>query len=259
MQIILLCAVFIGIIFLSAVKDRETKPLYFTPPVFLKHFSLGYKDFWADILWLRFLQSADFCSFEKGRPVWTGDIKTCEFGWSYHITELITDLSPRFKTPYLFSAVMLSVFVGDTKGAELILQKGLRQFPKDHRLPFYSAYFYSFEMDQPKKASYYAYRSAKNGGPKWLYGFSNKQAKKAKYLQNVVYKKLSERKLTKAQKKYLQTHKSRARTAEARTAEARTAEARTAEARTAEARTAGARTAGARTAEARTTEARTNR
>ena len=138
------------------------------------------------------------------------------------MTDLITDLSPRFKAPYLFSAVMLSIFTGDKKGADRILQKGLRQFPKDWRLLFYSTYFYSMEVKQWDKAVDYAHQSAKNGGPQWLYGFANPQAgsqaitsssdpflssKKAQQqvwqVSETLRQDLLKRKLTKEQKQYI--------------------------------------------------------
>ena len=204
MQYIIMLVSFIGIICLSSVKELATKPLYWTPPVFLKHFSLGYRDFLADLLWLRLIQSADFCSFEKGRPVYKGQTQQCDLGWSYRVADLITDFSPRFKEPYLFSTVMLSVFTGDKKGAENILQKGLKIFPTDWRLNFYSAYFYSFEVKKPKKSAFYARMSADHGGPQWLYGFSNKTETKALQVREAIRQNLLKRNLTEEQKQYIQ-------------------------------------------------------
>ena len=146
--------------------------LYFSPPAVLQHFALGWRDFLADVFWLRFLQSADFCSFEKGLPIYTGDKKNCERGWSYSMVSLLSDLAPRFKSPYTFSVVILSVFMGDKEGAKNILQKGLRYFPNDWKINFYAVYFYAIEMKEPEKAVLYARRSAENGGPSWLYDFS---------------------------------------------------------------------------------------
>ena len=146
--------------------------LYFSPPAVLQHFALGWRDFLADLFWLRFLQSADFCSFEKGLPVYTGDKKTCKQGWSYSMVSLLSDLAPRFRSPYTFSVVILSVFMGDKEGAKNILQKGLKYFPNDWKINFYAVYFYAIEMKEPEKAVLYARRSAENGGPSWLYDFS---------------------------------------------------------------------------------------
>ncbi len=201
---ILLCVFGMGALFSGAVQDRKTRPLYWTPPPVLKHFSLGYRDFWADLLWLRLIQSADFCSFEQGRPVYKGLIRQCEKGWSYRMTDLITDLAPRFKAPYMFSSVVLGVFTGDKTGAENILLKGLSVFPKDWRLNFYATWFYSAELNQPERAGHYARQSANNGGPGWLYDFANRPFEKAKQVSETVRQELLKRNLTEEQKHYIQ-------------------------------------------------------
>ena len=178
MQYVALLFAFSGTLVFSKLSPtfQEKPPLYFTPPAeLLPHIVLGYKDFVAHWLWLRLIQSADFCSFEKGRPLYMGYLKTCELGWSYRITDAITTLAPRFKKPYTFSVVMLSIFAGDTKGAERILLKGLKHFPQDGQLNFYASYFYSFEKKDLKKSAFYAHLSAKNGGPKWLYNLPPKE------------------------------------------------------------------------------------
>ncbi|MDE0119769.1 MAG: hypothetical protein OXM55_07165 [Bdellovibrionales bacterium] len=205
--IILIFSIF-GIVFLGDVKERERKPLYFAPPNVLQHFSLGYRDFLADLLWLRFIQDADFCSFKKGRPVYKGDVKTCELGWSYNMVDAITELAPRFKTPYTLSSVILSVFTGDKKGAERILLKGLKHFPNDWRINFYAAYLYTVDIKNPELAARYAYQSAKNGGPYWLYSLSAKKYGEANQLLlgETILKNLLGRDLTDKQRAHVEEH-----------------------------------------------------
>ncbi len=154
---------------LSHLELATKRPLYWTPPSILRHFNLGYQELVADLLWLRFLQSADFCSFEKGIPVYDGQsVSSCELGWSYRMLDVITELAPRFKTPYRVGGVLMSVFSGDVKGAEKILLKGLNYFSTDWQLHFYLAYLYAVEFEDPWKANYYSYQAAQNGGPDWL-------------------------------------------------------------------------------------------
>ena len=198
-----------GVVSLGNVKEQEKKPLYFAPPNILQHFSLGYRDFVANLLWLRFIQDADFCSFEKGKPIYKGDVKSCEWSWSFHIVNALSELAPRFKTPYTFSTIMLSIFAGDQKGAEYILQKGLKHFPKDWKINFQAVYFYSMEMKKPEMAAYYAYQSAENGGPHWLYGLAAKKYGEAEQLLlgEAVLKNLLNRKgLTNQQKSHVQQY-----------------------------------------------------
>ncbi len=211
MKFLILALSICGIAVFGKVRDREKRPLYFTPPNILQHFSLGYKDFIANLLWLRFIQSADFCSFEKGKPVYTGDKKDCELGWSYNMVSAITDLAPRFKTPYKLSSLILSIFTGDKKGAEKILLKGLKHFPEDWPINFYATYLYAVELKKPKLAARYAYQAAKNGGPYWLYSLSAKQygetgIKEHKRLGEQILTDLLNKNLTKGQKKHVKRH-----------------------------------------------------
>ncbi len=198
--VFLLIISFCGIVFLSEPEKKHPLPLYFTPPAVIKHFTFGYKEQVADFLWLRFLQSADFCSFEKGLPSYNGEALTCKYGWSYHITNTITELAPRFKTVYKTAGVLMSVFTGDQKGAERILLKGIKHFPNDAQINFYLSYFYSVEKPKPQLATHYATMSAKNGGPLWLYNYSSIPSHKAKALEHAVLKGLLQGNLTPLQK-----------------------------------------------------------
>jgi len=175
MKFIILIVSLSGIIFLGGLKGHEQKPLYFAPPNVLHHFSLGYRDLMANLLWLRFIQSADFCSFEKGLPVYKGDKKTCEFGWAYRMVDAISNLAPKFRAPYGTSALILSIFSGDLKGAESILLKGLKQFPKDLALNTYATYLYALDLKKPELAAKYAYQAAESGAPYWFYSLAAKQ------------------------------------------------------------------------------------
>ena len=208
MQVIFLSFSVIGVIFFRNITERERKPLYFAPPNILQYFSMGYKDFLANILWLRLLQDADFCSFEKGIPVYRGDKKHCELGWSYRMVDTISELAPRFRTPYLFSPIILSVFTGDIKGAERILLKGLKYFPQDWRINLYATYIYLLDIKEPAKAAYYAFQSAENGGPHWLYSLAAKQYGEAEQLLlgETILKNLLKRELTDKQRTYAERH-----------------------------------------------------
>ena len=208
MKLLIVCVSLLGIIFFGGIKEQERKPLYFAPPNILQHLCLGYRDFLANLMWLRFIQDADFCSFEKGKPVYKGDKKHCELGWSYRMVDAISELAPRFKTLYTFSSTMLSVFTGDTAGAEQILLKGLKHFPKDWRLNFYATHLYSIEIKNPELAARYAYQSAQNGGPYWLYSLAAKKYGESEQLLlgETILKNLLNSGLTAQQKVHVQRH-----------------------------------------------------
>ena len=198
-----------AIFVLSGKKDIDEKPLYFSPPTVLKHFSLGYNDFVADMLWLRFLQNSDFCSFEKGIPVYKGDKKTCKMGWSYRMTDTITELAPRFKTPYVVSAIVMNVFAGDIEGSEQIILKGLKYFPDDLKINMYATYLYSTDIPKPDLAARYAYQVAKNGGPYWYYSFAARQhmvAGRVELGETLLTNLLEEEEFTDEQKQKIREH-----------------------------------------------------
>ena len=197
-----------GIVFFGGITEQDKKPLYFAPPNVIQHFSLGYRDFLADLMWLRFIQDADFCSFEKGKPVYRGDKKHCELGWSYRMVEAISELAPRFRTLYKLSSVLLSVFIGDKLGAEKILLKGLKHFPNDWKINFYAAYHYVVEVKKPELAARYAYQSAKNGGPYWMYSLAAKQYAEAEHLLlgETILNNLLNKNITDEQKVHVRRH-----------------------------------------------------
>ena len=174
----------------------------------MQHFSLGYKDFMANLLWLRYLQSADFCSFEKGIPVYKGDKKHCELGWGYRMVDAITELSPRFNPVYTISASILSVFTGDVKGAEKILLKGVKHFPEDWQINLYTSYIYTVDIDNPERAAHHAYIAAENGGPEWLYNLAAKKQGESgnRELGEVILQNLLKRDLSEQQRKQVEKH-----------------------------------------------------
>ena len=166
----------LGIYFFGEEKIQSVrKPYYFAPPDVIRYFSFGYNDIYADLLWIRYLQDADFCTFQKGIPIYDGKTKySCNKGWAYHMAHAITELAPRFKKPYVVSGVILGVLMGDKEGARLILDKAVRYFPNDWDILFHAGNHYLIELEEAEQAADYLLRAAKLGGPVWLYSLSAK-------------------------------------------------------------------------------------
>ena len=160
------------VVFGKSVEPHITdRPLYFAPPQAIKHFSFGFKEVWADILWLRLIQDMDFCSSEKGLPVYTGQTKyQCQNGWSYRMTDALTELAPRFFAPYLTVSSVMSVIMGDKEGAKKIYDKGLKRFPQNWNLHFHAGYHYLLELKEEKQGTELLFQAARHGAPEWLYG-----------------------------------------------------------------------------------------
>lgn len=169
---------FLGLLFFTEPLSysRNIKPVYFAPPSIIKYFSFGFSDFYADLLWIRVIQDIDFCSTEKGLPVYDGEYKyQCQMGWSYKMVDALTELSPRFLKAYRVSGSIMSVIMRDKQGARKIYDKGLKVFPKDWRLNYAASYHYLLEIKDKKKAADLMITAADNGAPSWLYALAARQ------------------------------------------------------------------------------------
>ena len=167
------------ITFQPAFQNKQERPFYFAPPRDIKYFSLGFQELYADILWMRLLQNIDFCNSTEGLPVYDGTKKySCSEGWSYKMTDTITELAPRFLAPYKTAGSIMSVIMGDKMGAKKIYDKALKNFPNNWRLHFSAAYHYLIELEQEEEAIPLLIKTADLGGPFWLYALAAKSYKK---------------------------------------------------------------------------------
>lgn len=156
-------------------KQKKQDIFYFSPSKHIKYFSFGFPDLLADILWMRLLQNIDFCSSKKGLPVYDGTKRYhCVEGWSYKMTHAITELSPRFSSPYKLAGPILSVIQGDKIGAKKIFDKAIKVFPEDWRLHFSASYHYLVELEKEEEAIPLMIKTADLGGPSWLYVLATK-------------------------------------------------------------------------------------
>ena len=154
----------------------KNRPVYFAPPQAIKHFSFGFAEVYGDILWLRLIQDIDFCSSKKGNPIYKETSKyQCREGWSYKMTDALTELTPRFLSPYLTASSIMSVVMGDKIGAKKIYDKGVQRFPYNWNLLFHAGYHYIWELKDEKRGTELLLQSARNGGPKWLYSLTAKK------------------------------------------------------------------------------------
>ena len=124
---------------------------------------------------MRLIQDIDFCSSQKGIPIYDGKIKyQCEKGWSFKMTEAITELAPRFLSPYEISGSIMSIIMGDKLGAKKIYDKAIKNFPNNWKLHFSAGYHYLIELKEEEKAARLLIKAADLGGPRWLYALAAK-------------------------------------------------------------------------------------
>jgi len=165
--------------FQPAFQKKSDPPFYFAPSSDIKYFALGFQELYADILWMRLLQNIDFCNSAKGQPIYDGTKKySCKEGWSYKMTDAITELAPRFLAPYKIAGSIMSVIMGDKMGAKKIYDKALKNFPDNWQIHFSVAYHYLIEMERDEEAIPILIKTADLGGPFWLYALAAKSYRK---------------------------------------------------------------------------------
>lgn len=142
------------------------------PPENLLKLSFGYNDVVADSLWLRVIQNFDACgrngiaeTYDYSKGVDLNNIPICNHSWVYHMVNAVTDLSPKFYTPYYYGGMNLSYLVRDIEGAKDIYDKGLKQYPINMPLLFSAAYHYLQEVKDEKSAAALLIKAAKAGAP----------------------------------------------------------------------------------------------
>jgi len=128
------------------------------PPQHLKELAFGFPDMIADMLWLQYLQDADYC----------GPQKTCEMGWAYQMLLSIHDLAPKFRIPMAVGPMNLTILSDDIKGASALYDLAVQSFPNDWPILYRAAYHYIYDVNEPSKAAEYLERAATNGAPEWL-------------------------------------------------------------------------------------------
>ena len=176
-------------------REKTVRPVYFAPGPVLARFTFGFAEATADLLYLRLIQDMDFCGAagssraevagasaklggtegEKGEKA----PRVCRLGWSYRMTDAVTELDPRFLGPYLTAASIMSVITRDREGAGKIYDKGLERFPDNWRVSFHAGYHYIHEMKDDEKGVRALLQSARSGGPPWLFSLAAKKFREA--------------------------------------------------------------------------------
>lgn len=185
---------------LPDLNNERNKDSFLAPPELIHHFSLGYHESMADSLWVRWAQDVDLCvKQKKSRENFNTENKiddtliksknkaintelesinislsqmpkkdVCDEGWSYLILDAITNLAPKFKSPYKLGAPTLSVILEDHMGAKKIFDKGIIQYPDDWSLLYRAAYHYLFELRDLERAAVLLKSAADKGAPDWV-------------------------------------------------------------------------------------------
>ncbi|MEY4615185.1 MAG: hypothetical protein RJB66_145 [Pseudomonadota bacterium] len=154
--------------YLKPFKSPSSYVYFVSPSRQLEHFTFGYRELVADMMWLRAIQDLDQCDQKLAEG------ENCNNSWAYKMVDKITDLSPRFRIIYATVPVMLSVTVNDQKGAIQLLEKGIKNFPNDWPILYKGGYLFLFEQGDKLKAAEYFLRAQQNGAPDWIASLATK-------------------------------------------------------------------------------------
>lgn len=180
----LFCAVIGGLLIAISspvhIESAKDEALFIRPIKALQHFTLGYSEFLADSYWIRVIQSFGTCDKPRGKAEVPAaknldqivsnpkSISSCPDSWVYAMIDYITDLAPQFEFAYFAGAIDLLVGTDDVFGGGQILEKGIKQFPKNWKLAYTAAYFNLFDLKDIPRAADLLLLAHQNGGPDWL-------------------------------------------------------------------------------------------
>lgn len=133
---------------------------------YTKFLSFGNDPQIADAFWIRFLQELDaFNTLTIAEPHLCPD-KTSS--WHFHIMNIAIDIDPKFYEVTLNAPLLISVTIGDAKGASILFDKAVKNYPNDWMILYRASYQAQIEERDHKKAADLLYRAGKNGAPKWV-------------------------------------------------------------------------------------------
>lgn len=145
------------------------------PPHHIERFAFGQADLIADLLWIRGVQSFDYCG-EQFQDSNLNSIqnqsenlrKSCQEGWLYQILDAATRLSPKYRVIYSRGAINLSVVVNDQVGAKKLFDRGTKEFPRDWAIHYMKGYHQLEEVKDLEGAAESMRRAAQFGAPSWV-------------------------------------------------------------------------------------------
>ena len=145
----------------SAARDRD-ELFYYPNGQFLKEVVLNYDQAAAAINWIRTVQY--YGEHAKGDQV---------FDRMYHMCDVVTDLDPRFESPYVFgSFVLLTDGKRPSEGIKL-LQKGRDNNPESWRVWFESGFVYYICLEDYEQAGEFLRAAASfPGAPEYAMRFA---------------------------------------------------------------------------------------
>ncbi|MGE0763990.1 MAG: hypothetical protein AB7N80_11980 [Bdellovibrionales bacterium] len=164
----------LGVVLTSISKEVKAPKFdpVLLPPQQIEHFTFSYDEIMADLLWLRAIQSLDYCGktfiTDEQVKLGTNVFRICQEGWVYQMLDAATRITPRYRIIYSRGAVALSVLVNDRQGALQLFERGSKVYPQDWVIRYYSGFHRLMEMNDPAGAAEDMRMAGLNGAPNWL-------------------------------------------------------------------------------------------
>ncbi len=109
---------------------------------FLHALSFGYPKLVSGMLWLRFLQHTPPTA-----------MKDDEVSWIFLDLFAASQMDPEFSPIHSHGAMFMSVITEDIKGSTILLEEGVKKYPKFWRYRAYLAYHYEHNLNDRLKAA----------------------------------------------------------------------------------------------------------
>jgi hypothetical protein len=158
-----LCVLLIFISVFFRTNHYSEKRIFVSPIPLQEYFSFGLQPVLADLLWLRAIQDMDYCE------EWVAPNVCKNESWLYRMLDQIFTLAPDFRMPFAIGPLNLSVVLSDTGGASKLFDRAVQAHPRDWKILYRAGYHALFEENNKEKAADLLSKSARFGGPEWLY------------------------------------------------------------------------------------------
>lgn len=135
-----------------------------------KYFSFGNNEQLVDLLWIRFLQEVDAYNEYKIAEAHLCPDNTSS--WHFQLLNVAIDLDPKFYEMAITGPLTVSVTISDAKGASILFDKVVKNFPNKWKILYQAGYQAIFEEKDFKKAADLLTRAGQNGAPKWVFSLA---------------------------------------------------------------------------------------
>lgn len=133
----------------AGVQEYRVRPylhanLYLPSGRLVEQVSLGYREIAADLVWFQAVQ-------------YFGGYRMSQHSLAYFngLIDIVTDLDPHFRFPYVFGAVVMSQDMGDFARGVEVLKKGMRANPTVWEFPFEIGFLYYITKGDATSAAHY--------------------------------------------------------------------------------------------------------